>query len=65
MLPNNTNSNIDTSPADNETNVRGILLALRYLTREAEGAGLIELARTLAEAELKCDRRTDNRSRLS
>ena len=44
---------------DNES-IRGILLALRYLSREAEGAGLKELARTLEEAELKCDRRTEN-----
>jgi len=40
--------------------IRGILAALRYLSREAEGAGLKELARTLEEAELKCDRATDN-----
>ena len=31
-------------------------MALRYLSREAEGAGLKELAKTLEEAELKCDR---------
>jgi hypothetical protein len=37
-------------------NVEGILAALRYLSREAEGAGLIELAKVLAEAELKCGR---------
>ncbi len=37
-------------------NVQGILLALRYLSREAEGAGLIELAKTLEEAELKCEK---------
>jgi hypothetical protein len=35
-------------------------MALRYLSREAEGAGLKELAKTLEEAELKCDRGTDN-----
>ena len=65
MLPNNANSNLEIPQTDNESNVRGILLALRYLMREAEGAGLIELARTLEEAELKCDRRTDNPRRLS
>ena len=65
MLPSNTNSNLDISQADNEANVRGILLALRYLTREAEEAGLVELARTLEEAESKCDRRSDNPSHLS
>ncbi len=36
--------------------IRGILLALRYLSREAECAGLIELAKTLEEAELKYDK---------
>ncbi len=65
MLPNNTNSNIEISQADNEANVQGILLALRYLMREAEGAGLLELARTLEEAELKCDRRTNDPCCLS
>ncbi len=40
----------------NEAAIRGIILALRYLSREAEDAGLKELARTLEEAELKCDR---------
>ena len=65
MLPNNANSNIEISQSDNEANVQGIRLALRYLTREAEGAGLIELARTLEEAESKCDRRTDDPCRLS
>ncbi len=34
--------------------VKGILVSLRYLSREAEGAGLVELARMLEEAELKC-----------
>jgi hypothetical protein len=42
------------------SNVEGILAALRYLSREAEGAGLKELAKALAEAELKCDRPSDN-----
>lgn len=40
-------------------NVQGILLALRYLCREAEIAGLMELAKTLEEAELKCDRKPE------
>jgi hypothetical protein len=35
--------------------IDGILAALRYLTREAEGAGLSELAKALVEAETKCD----------
>jgi hypothetical protein len=39
-----------------DRNVEGILAALRYLSREAEGAGLMELAKALAEAELKCGR---------
>jgi len=37
-------------------NVEGILAALRYLSLEAEGAGLIELANTLEDAALQCDR---------
>ncbi len=40
-------------------NVQGILLALRYLSREAEIAGLIELAKTLEEAELKCEKKPE------
>jgi hypothetical protein len=40
-------------------NIQGILLALRYLSREAEGAGLKELAKTLEEAELKCDKKPE------
>ena len=51
--------NTELTQTDNES-IRGILLALRYLSREAEGAGLKELARTLEEAELKCDRGTEN-----
>ncbi|MBT3069407.1 hypothetical protein KKP04_00790 [Rhodomicrobium sp. Az07] len=35
--------------------INGILAALRYLTREAEGAGLSELAKALIEVETKCD----------
>lgn len=43
-----------------DSNVKGILAALRYLSREAEGAGLEELAKALAEAELKCGRPTED-----
>jgi hypothetical protein len=49
-----------------DSNIEGILMALRYLSLEAEGAGLIELANTLEEAALKCDRsatKTLNNSR--
>lgn len=56
MPPNKRNAEI----AQTDESIRGILLALRYLSREAEGAGLKELARTLEEAELKCDRGTEN-----
>ncbi|GEM_PF-4354460 len=38
-----------------QQDVNGILAALRYLSREAEGAGLSELAKALVEAEMKCD----------
>ncbi len=55
MLPDSGNLNPEIAHTDNEA-IRGILLALRYLSREAEGAGLKELARMLEEAELKCDR---------
>jgi hypothetical protein len=47
---------VDALPDDK--NVEGILAALRYLSREAEGAGLRELAKALEEAELKCGRCT-------
>ena len=50
---------------DRDAAVRGILLALRYLSREAAWAGLTELARMLEEAELKCDRRADQLRDLS
>jgi hypothetical protein len=43
-----------------DSNIEGILAALRYLSREAEGAGLMELAKALAEAELKCARPAEN-----
>ena len=58
MLPNSGKYNPEIAQTDHETQVRGILMALRYLSREAEGAGLKELAKTL-EAELKYDRGTD------
>jgi hypothetical protein len=57
MPPNKRDPEI--AQTDNES-IRGILLALRYLSREAEDAGLKELARTLEEAELKCDRGAEN-----
>lgn len=37
-------------------NVEGILMALRYLSHEAEGAGLRELAVTLEDAAVQCGR---------
>ncbi len=43
-------------------NIKGILLALRYLSIEAAGAGLTELAVTLEEAERKCARHGGNNS---
>ncbi len=51
-----TNANFIDAPMDDK-NVEGILAAVRYLSREAEGAGLRELAKALEEAELNCDRR--------
>ncbi len=36
-------------------NIEGILMALRYLSLEAEGAGLIDLAHTLENAVLQYD----------
>ena len=65
MLPNSGKYNPETAQTDHETQVRGILMALRYLSREAEGAGLKELAKTLEEAELKYDRGTDRSQDLS
>jgi hypothetical protein len=65
VLPNSGKYNLEIAETDHETQVRGILMALRYLSREAEGAGLKELARTLEEAELKCDRGTDRTRDLS
>ncbi len=49
-------SNSSAAQPESEASVQGILLALRYLSREAEGAGLKELAITLKEAEVKCGR---------
>jgi hypothetical protein len=37
-------------------NVAGILMALRYLSHEAQGAGLTELAITLENAAVQCGR---------
>ena len=65
MRPKGEKLNPESAQTDREPGVRGILLALRYLSREAEGAGLKELARTLEEAELKCDRGVDGTQGLS
>lgn len=51
------------------SNAMRILLALRYLSREAYGAGLAELAKNLREVEVKCDEYIEamsirNRSRI-
>jgi hypothetical protein len=64
VLPNIGKCDPEIAQTGNDT-IRGILAALRYLSREAEGAGLKELARTLEEAELKCDRGTDKNRDLS
>jgi hypothetical protein len=48
-----------------DNNIEGIFMALRYLSLEAEGAGLIELATMLEEAALKWDRSTTKRSNNS
>jgi hypothetical protein len=53
---NRTNGQFNRNETGNDKNIRGILLAVRYLSIEAEGAGLIELASTLREAVKKCDR---------
>lgn len=37
-------------------NIEGIFMALRYLSLEAEGAGLTDLANTLETAALQYDR---------
>jgi hypothetical protein len=42
--------------AGGANNVEGILMALRYLTLEAEVAGLTELAITLEDAAVQCGR---------
>ncbi len=50
--------------ANSANNVEGILMALRYLSVEAEGAGLTELAIALEDAAVQCGRylaRTANR----
>jgi len=65
VLPNSGKYNPEIAQTDDETQVRGILMALRYLSREAEGAGLKELAKTLEEAELKYDRGPDRTRDLS
>ena len=42
--------------ASDSSNVAGILMALRYLSHEAQGAGLTELAITLEDAAVQCGR---------
>ena len=42
--------------ANDSNNVAGILMALRYLSHEAQGAGLTELAITLEDAAVQCGR---------
>ncbi|MGO9544799.1 MAG: hypothetical protein ACLPPF_08400 [Rhodomicrobium sp.] len=42
--------------AGDGNNIEGILVALRYLSHEAEGAGLKELANTLEDAARYCAR---------
>jgi hypothetical protein len=42
--------------AGDSHNVAGILMALRYLSHEAQGAGLTELAITLEDAAVQCGR---------
>ena len=42
--------------AGEANNIEGIFMALRYLSLEAEGAGLIDLANTLEAAALQYDR---------
>ena len=58
MQPKSREGRCKAAQAEEEAAVRGILMALRYLSREAEDAGLKELAKALEEAELKCDRHT-------
>lgn len=47
-------SRVETAGGSN--NVAGILMALRYLSHEAQGAGLTELAITLEDAAVQCGR---------
>ncbi len=42
--------------AGDTNNIAGIFMALRYLSIEAEGAGLTDLANTLENAALQYDR---------
>ena len=43
---------------DSANNVEGIMIALRYLSVEAEGAGLTELVIALDDAAVRCGRYT-------
>jgi hypothetical protein len=59
VRPNNKRSGVKFTEVElnkKNNNIDGILMALRYLSLEAEGAGLTELANTLEEAVLKWDR---------
>lgn len=51
--------------AEEKAPIRGILLALRYLSREAEDAGFKELAKALKEAERECDQHAGTAQRLA
>jgi len=61
VLPNHKRNRLELAGAETNkksNNIEGIFVALRYLTNEAEGAGLVELANALEEAALKWDRST-------
>jgi hypothetical protein len=60
VRPNGKHGEVELAEAElnKKNNIEGILVALRYLSLEAEGAGLTELANTLEEAALKWDRST-------
>lgn len=53
MQPESPEGCCETAHAGEDATVRGILLALRYLSREAKDAGLKDLAKALEEAERK------------
>ena len=49
--------NTKKKPRNDDRNIAGILVALRYLSLEAQGAGFIELANILENTALKYDPR--------